>query len=148
AAKGAIARNRRTPNLCQEGERGSAMTIIASMSWRRLESPGHDACLLERVDASWSLRGAAVYRHKDGPAWLSYVVQCDDLWQTQSGRVQGALGSRSIDFVIARRGQSWMLNDLHIPGRDHLLDLDLSFTPATNLQQLRRLSMALYQPAR
>src|SRR5215813_7264188 len=96
-----------TLNLCQESEKGSAMTIIASMLWRRLDSPGHDTCSLERVDTSWSLRGTAVYRHEDGPAWLSYVVQCDDVWQTRFGRVQGALGNRSIDFVIARRGQSW-----------------------------------------
>ena len=87
------------------------MTIIASMLWRRLDLPGHDTCSLERNDASWSLRGAAVYRHEDGPAWLSYVVQCDDQWRTRSGQVRGALGNRSIDLVVARRGRSWTLND-------------------------------------
>ncbi len=124
------------------------MTIIASMLWRRLDSPGHDTCSLERNDASWSLRGAAVYRHEDGPAWLSYVVQCDDQWRTWSGQVRGALGNRSIDFVVARRGRSWTLNDLPIPDLDHLLDLDLSFTPATNLQQLRRVSIGPHQSVR
>jgi len=124
------------------------MTIIASMLWRRLDSPGHDTCSLERDDAGWSVRGAASYRHEDGPAWLSYVVQCDDQWRSRCGHVRGAIGNRSIDFVVARRGRSWTLNGSPRPDIDHLLDLDLSFTPATNLLQLRRVTIEPGQSVR
>ena len=60
----------------------------------------------------------------------------------------GGLGNRSIDFVVERRGRSWTLNGSLFPEIDHLLDLDLSFTPATNLQQLRRVTIAPYQSVR
>ena len=121
------------------------MTIVASMLWRRLDLAGHDSCSLLRNDAGWSVEGAAVYQHQSGLARLAYDVQCDDQWRTQAGQVRGAIGRRAIDFAVARRGSSWMLNDTPIPGLDHLVDLDFSFTPATNLQQLRRVAMALNQ---
>ena len=33
----------------------------------------------------------------------------------------------------------WKLNDVPVPELAHCVDLDLGFTPATNLMQLRRL---------
>ena len=52
---------------------------IASVLWRRLDAPGHDACRLERSAAGWTLEGAAVFG--DGaPARLSYRLDCDDAW--------------------------------------------------------------------
>ena len=121
------------------------MTIVASMLWRRLDSSGHDSCSLWRNEAGWRLEGAAVYQHEHGLARLAYDVQCDEHWRTDAGQVRGAVGTRVIDFAIARRGASWTLNDAPMPGLDHLVDLDLSFTPATNLQQLKRVAMALNQ---
>jgi hypothetical protein len=117
------------------------LTVLASMLWRRLDTPGHDACHLERMDTGWRLQGAAVFRHVEGPANLAYSMQCDEGWRTVSGRVWGALGPRFVDYRVARQGDLWTLNDVGMAGLGHLLDLDLSFTPATNLQQLRRVSI-------
>jgi hypothetical protein len=111
------------------------------MLWRRVDTPGHDACHLQRTGAGWRLQGAAVFRHADGPANLAYCVQCDEGWRTTSGRVWGALGARLVDYRVARQGDLWTLNDVDMAGLGHLRDLDLSFTPATNLQQLRRVSI-------
>jgi hypothetical protein len=114
------------------------MTILGSILWRRIDTPGHDACRLEQRGAGWSLEGAAIFRHEAGPANIAYSVQCDDRWRTISGRVWGALGRRAIDYRVARREAIWTLNDVCIPGLEHLFDLDLGFTPATNLLQLNR----------
>jgi hypothetical protein len=51
------------------------------------------------------------------------------------------IGQRRIQFFIARSGRAWMLNGNPVPGLDHLVDLDLGFTPATNLIQLRRVAI-------
>ena len=40
-----------------------------------------------------------------------------------------------------REPERWRLNGLAVPGLSHLLDLDLSFTPATNLLQLKRAAL-------
>lgn len=119
------------------------MIVIASILWRRLDAPGHDACHLEQLnDGGWRLIGAAAFRHEDGtPAQLSYEIACDAGWVTQSGRVRGMAGTRHIDFRVQRRAGTWLLNDAAVPGMEHLTDLDLGFTPATNLVQIRRLAM-------
>src|ERR1700733_9285614 len=117
------------------------MPIISSMLWRRVNAPGHDACRLEQGIDRWKLEGAAIFRHEDGPANISYSVQCDVDWQTLSGRIRGFVGQRSVHYTVVRSGGLWTLNDAPVPSLRHLLDLDLGFTPATNLQQLRRVSI-------
>jgi hypothetical protein len=119
------------------------MQTIATIFWRRLDAPGHDACRLERHGESWQLDGAAVFRHSDGqPARLDYRVFCDKAWHTKWGRVRGWIGSGAVDFSIARNARGdWTLNDEVVPELGHCIDLDLGFTPSTNLVQLRRLNL-------
>ncbi len=114
----------------------------SSMLWRRIDAPGHDACRLESANDGWRLEGAAVFHGKEGPTFLAYSVQCDALWRTVSGRVRGFAGERAVEAVIARRDSVWTLNGIVVPELNHLVDLDLSFTPATNLQQIKRVPIA------
>ena len=119
------------------------MQTIASVFWRRLDVPGHDACRLERHAESWQLDGAAVFLHTDGrPARLDYRVYCDKAWHTKWARVRGWIGAAAVDLAVARdaRGQ-WTLNDEPAADLGHCIDFDLGFTPATNLVQLRRLNL-------
>lgn len=117
------------------------MTISASMLWRRFDTPGHEACRLENNGTGWNLLGTAIFRHKAGPANISYSVQCDVHWATLSGQVRGLIGKQQIDYVVTRNEKLWTLNNVEILGLEHIVDLDLGFTPATNLQQLRRVSI-------
>jgi hypothetical protein len=112
------------------------------MLWRRIDTPGHDTCRLEREETGWSLHGTAVFQHKSGPASVTYKVECDLHWKTLSGRVRGAVGQRHIDYLVARQDKVWALNGKAVPGLEHLVDLDLDFTPATNFQQMQRVSIS------
>ena len=116
-------------------------TFVASMLWRRLDLPGHDACRLEQDGTGWNLIGTTVFLHPTGPASIAYSVRCDSRWETVSAEIRGFLGGREVGYSVARRGRRWSLNDQSIAGLEHLVDLDLSFTPATNLQQIRRVAM-------
>ncbi|MFS2099082.1 putative glycolipid-binding domain-containing protein [Variovorax sp. Varisp85] len=120
------------------------MQTVASILWRRLDVPGHDACRLERNASAWQLDGAAVFRLEDGRnGQLHYRVRCDLHWHTQWGTVRGWLGDSAVDLSIARDAHGrWKLNDEAVPDLSHCVDLDLGFTPATNLLQLRRLNLA------
>ncbi len=121
---------------------------VTSILWRRLDTPGHDACRLEGSDAGWQLDGTAVFRHDGIPARLSYHVACDLAWRTQHGQVSGWLGLQSVEFSIARTtGGAWTLNGAVVSSLGNCVDLDLGFTPATNLLQLRRLALAEGQAA-
>jgi uncharacterized protein (TIGR00725 family) len=120
----------------------------ASILWRRLDTPGHDGCRLEGSDSGWRLDGTAVYRDGEAPAVLSYRLECDLAWRTRRGRVHGWLGERSVEWTVERTPEGvWTLNGALVPGVEGCADLDLGFTPATNLPQLRRVALAPGQSA-
>lgn len=112
------------------------------MLWRRLDLPGHDACRLVRVGAGWRLEGTAVFRDDAGPAQLAYAVQADPAWRTTRARVSGWIGDRSIDADIVAADGAWRLNGAVAAAVAGCVDVDLGFTPATNLLSIRRLSLA------
>jgi hypothetical protein len=120
----------------------------ASILWRRLDTPGHDACRLERDSAGWRLEGAAVFRHEGAAAQLAYRVVCDLQWRTQHGEVHGWLGADAVDLMIAKTDAGgWMVNGAVAANPGNCVDLDFGFTPATNLLQLRRLALNAGQAA-
>lgn len=125
------------------------MQTIATLLWRRLDAPGHDACRLERSDLAWQLDGAAVFRHANGgTAQLHYRVRCDRQWHTQSAIVRGWLGDSAVDLAVTRGSRGWVISDQSVPELSHCVDLDLGFTPATHLLQLRRLNLAVGESAK
>lgn len=121
---------------------------IDTILWRRLDTVGHDTCRLVENDDSWRLEGAAVFRHEGLPVYLGYTVDCDSEWRTREGAVHGWAGARSLDFRITRTPDGlWTLNGQAVPNLNGCVDLDLGFTPATNLLQLRRAALRIGQAA-
>lgn len=119
------------------------MDVVASILWRRLGSPGHDACRLEQHCDGWSLDGAAVFLDDNGDvARLGYRVRCDEAWQAVSARLHGFVGRRTVDLDLFRDDGRWLNHGAVIAGIDDLIDLDLGFTPATNTCAIRRLQLA------
>jgi hypothetical protein len=120
----------------------------ASILWSRLDTPGHDACSLRENDVGWQLDGAAVFLHEGVPARLTYNVTCDGSWRTRSGEIDGWVGTEPIAFSITRSAEGmWTRNGDAVPGLEDCVNLDLGFSPATNLFQLRRLALAEGQAA-
>ncbi len=123
------------------------MTVPA-MLWRRLDQPGHDCARLVFHDAQWHLTGTAVFVESQQPCRLDYRVICDASWRTLSGSVAGWLGNRAISVELRVDGAGrWRLNDADCPGVTDCLDLDLAFTPATNLLPIRRLALSIGEEA-
>lgn len=124
-----------------------SISCAAAILWQRLDRPGHDAATLRVDDGGAVLSGMAVF-HEGDPTALAYVVHVDRNWQTTEGRVWGWRGREAIDLRLRRDGAgSWTLNDLPCPAVQGCIDLDLSFTPATNLLPLRRLSLGVGESA-
>lgn len=127
------------------------MSLLAI--WRRTDEPGHDVVQLKQTDVGWHLNGAAVYLSDAGPARLDYTVQLAEDWTTKSGTVRGFIGSQSVDLTIIhnvtgvrsetgiRNETGWTVNGQRQPAVQSMVDLDYSFTPATNLQQIRRMNL-------
>lgn len=122
--------------------------MVGSILWKRLDTPGHDACHLDGDEAGWKLQGTAVFRHDEVPARLTYQIVCGLTWHTLQGRVEGWLGVQPVAFNIARIDTGeWTLNGLVVSGLENCVDLDLGFTPATNLLPIRRLDLVEGQEA-
>ena len=114
--------------------------------WRRLDVVGHDACRLVEHDDGWRLSGAAVFQHEGAPACLTDEVDCDREWRTRAGVVRGWVSARHVDLRVTRTPDAvWMLNGQVVPHLGGCVDLDLGFTPATNLVQLRRVALRVGQ---
>jgi hypothetical protein len=109
--------------------------------WRRLDCPGHDAARIRRDDGYWTLDGCAVFLDPAGECRLDYLVLCDAAWHTISGRVQGWIGPRAIETTIEVRDDRWLLNAVECSAVAGCVDLDLNFTPSTNLLPIRRLDL-------
>ena len=74
----------------------------------------------------------AVFLDERGPAAIDYSIWCDVKWTTVGGTLRGVFGGREVRHEIARSSAGWTLDGRSVPGLGHLVDLDLSFTPATN----------------
>ncbi|MEI9420096.1 putative glycolipid-binding domain-containing protein [Mesorhizobium sp. Cs1299R1N1] len=115
-----------------------------SILWRRLDLEGHDGCLLSRTDSGCSLEGQAIFIQDDKPCCLAYRVDCDTGWRTQSARVSGFLGGNRLHHAIERDSDGrWMLNGEPQHDVTGLIDVDLGFTPASNLLAIRRFDLGI-----
>ena len=119
--------------------------IIASILWRRLDHEGHDACRLIDNDDSWTLAGQASFLEEGGLlCGLAYDIRCARDWTTRSARVSGFVDKGPLDWQVVRSESGvWSVNGEPQPSLDGLVDVDLGFTPATNLVALRRLSLGV-----
>jgi hypothetical protein len=79
---------------------------------------------------------------------LDYLVVCNSEWQTLSGRVAGWVGNETVEIELSvDAAHCWRLNGTECPAVLGCLDLDLGFSPSTNLLPIRRLGLAVGQEA-
>jgi len=113
-----------------------------SILWRAIYWPGHEACSLYRLNSEWRLDGTAVFLHEGRICRLSYLIICDAVWQTRSAVVSGSVGDAEIDLeLIVDAYHRWQVNGVAKPAVDGCIDLDLNFSPSTNLLPVRRLNL-------
>jgi uncharacterized protein len=117
---------------------------IESILWRGFVLPGHEACRLFSQNSRWHVEGTAVFVHEGQPVRLNYQVVCDAAWQTLSANVEGWLGNTVIDIQVKTdSNRHWWLNEVEQQDVMGCVDIDLNFSPSTNLLPIRRLSLAI-----
>lgn len=117
---------------------------MTSILWRRLDAPGHDAARLREDAHGAAVEGTAVFAEAGLPCRLDYLVVCDPAWRTLSARVTGWVGATAIDLAFMANAQrAWTLNGQPCAAVEGCDDIDLSFTPATNLLPIRWLHLAV-----
>ncbi|MDB5103648.1 MAG: hypothetical protein JWP91_1337 [Fibrobacteres bacterium] len=118
------------------------------MMWQRLDSPGHEWARLTGPDTAPVLRGTAVFLEGAIPVRLDYKILCNSRWETQSAVVLGWMGDRKIKLYIGKTSDTgWHMDGRSAPLVQGCIDLDLAFSPATNLLSIRRLGLEIGQEA-
>jgi hypothetical protein len=119
------------------------LTPGISILWHRLDQPGHEAARLVASPSAWRLEGSAVFLQTNLPCRLDYQIVCNADWETRLASVHGWVGGEAIavEITVGAAG-GWLLNDLEQPQVQGCLDLDLNFSPVTNLLPVRRLNLA------
>lgn len=116
--------------------------------WRRLDRPGHEFARVERRASEWRLRGTAVFVHEGAPCRLDYDVLCNERWETMAGEVTGWVGNDSVEIEVrVEPGKTWRSNGVEVLAVRGAVDLDLNFSPSTNLLPIRRLNLEIGQEA-
>jgi hypothetical protein len=81
-------------------------------------------------------------------AHLTYLIECDRDWRTRRATITGSASGTPIRLEFAADGEGhWMLDGAPLPRVEGALDIDLGFTPATNLLPIRRLTLAVGERA-
>lgn len=112
--------------------------------WTRNDRPGHEYARLSADEAGWRLSGVALFEHDGLPCNLSYAVRCDRSWVTTEAEVTGRVGPREVDVsLIADAARVWRLNGEICAAVTGAIDVDLNFSPSTNLLPIRRLNLAV-----
>jgi hypothetical protein len=121
------------------------VTRHAAIVWRRVDLPGHDSATLSVSPHGWELSGAAVLAHDGLPCRLDYHVLCDAAWRTTRCDLVGHIGLRPVEMTISRSANTgiWEVNGVAAADVLECEDIDLGFTPATNLLPIRRLNLAI-----
>lgn len=124
--------------------RNTPFAMNYTILWIRLDLPGHEFCRLEDHDGRPHLSGTAVFAYEGMPCRLDYRIRCDSDWRTRSAAIVGFLGNEAIErrIEVTDDGQ-WLLNGEASPSVSGCLDIDLGFSPSTNMLPIRRLSLGV-----
>ena len=110
--------------------------------WRGIYWPGHEACRVYRVNSDWRIEGTAVLLHEGRTCRLSYLIECDEIWHTRNAKVWGWLGDEDVNLELSvDPNRRWEVNGVTKPAVEGCIDLDLNFSPSTNLLPIRRLNL-------
>ncbi len=124
------------------GTRDNPPVKCAEILWYSAEDRSSEHCTLSKTDEGWLIGGWTVLPIAGVPSHIRYQVQTDHHWSTQraSIEVESAVPS-SIEVTVS--GRRWSIAGERRPDLDGCTDIDLGWTPATNLLPIRRLNLEI-----
>ena len=120
------------------------MTIL----WRRIDYPGKEWCRLRREKNRQILEGTVLLNYDQTPCHIDYFIKCDLSWQTRRVSIRGQIGRRAISLTLeVNSKKQWLIDGKPIPPVEGCIDVDLGFSPSTNLLPIRRLRLGTGETA-
>jgi len=117
---------------------------VTAVLWQASDG-GSEVCVLERAGRGWRLRGTVLTHEAKQPIELRYAVTVDSAWATTDVEVLVALAGGDAR-ELNELGRLWSGTE-RPPEYSDCVDVDLSFTPATNTLPIRRLGLDIGEEA-
>ena len=119
--------------------------MTESIRWRRLDSPGHEVAEFAPIEEGWLLSGTATFAESGRPCKLEYTITCDRAFVTRHCSVTGRIGDERVNVDLKRDSASgaWSIDGAPQPALADCIDVDLGFSPSTNLLPIRRLALPI-----
>lgn len=116
--------------------------MTCTVLWRRLDRAGMEAAGVEQGKPNWQLHGTTLLEESGKPCRLDYAVVCDSAWRTLWARVSGWIGTTQVNHRVVRNlAGEWRHNGIVQPQLQGCIDIDLAFSPLTNMLPIRRLNL-------
>jgi uncharacterized protein len=117
--------------------------LIQTGLWRWIKRTGLERFELLQMAHEWILRSTIVALAEHGPAEARYEVVCDDSWHTRCADIplRDGRGERILRVVV-EKGQ-WYENGRTANMATGCVNIDLEWSPSTNLIPIRRLRLAV-----
>jgi hypothetical protein len=117
--------------------------------WERADRPGKESFLLSEDDRGVRLEGSLTLE-SEGSWRIRYEIAAGPDWDTRAARVEAEAGDVSRELVLevdaSRRWKS-PASGREIPELAGCVDVDVSFSPSTNVLPIRRLGLAVGESA-
>ena len=117
---------------------------VTAVLWRAGDG-GADLCVLEPAGAGRRLRGTVLTHEAKQPIEIRYSVAVDAAWATRDVEVLVAFAGGDLREPV-ELGGLWSGKE-RPPELEGSVDVDLSFTPATNTLPIRRLRLEVGEEA-
>ena len=114
-----------------------------SILWRRIDTSGHETARVYGDEDGWYLDGSAIFLYEGKPCRLEYLIECDAEWKTSIVTVDGFVGDEVIAIEIESEDGVWYLNGEEVDAVEGCTDIDLNFSPVTNLLPIKRSELAV-----
>jgi hypothetical protein len=111
---------------------------VTATLWQASDG-GSEVCVLERAGRGHRLRGTVLTHEAKRPIELRYAVTVDSAWATAGVEVLVSFSGGDFREPV-EIGGLWSGKE-RPPGCEDCVDVDLSFTPATNTLPIRRLGL-------
>lgn len=116
--------------------------------FRRLDSAGNEQAQVVSHERGVELSGKVNLEEHGARAQIHYAIECDAAWLTRSALIQGHVNENPFRFNLVRDAQGYWTRDGSLVSQlDGTTDIDLGFTPVTNMLPIRRLGLEVGQLA-
>ena len=110
--------------------------------WRRIDYPGLELCDFQHSKTSISLNGLVLLTYDARIYHIEYEIVCSPEWRTKSASIKGKVGTRNFNIRIdTDLEKHWYYNNKRNIAVDGCVDIDLGFSPSTNILPIRRLHL-------